>query len=193
MPWEKSYDETEVLERAMHAFWARGYEATSMSDLVEATGINRGSIYAAYASKHTLFMRALRHYDKVHRADYLECISRQHAPKNAIIAAFEGASRNTGRKGRPGGCLLVNSVLELSPHDAEVRHFVDACLREVEDFFCSRIEAAKRDGTVGKSVPSRETAQALLGLFLGLRVLTRSRPRRATLDAITSQAKMMLG
>ncbi len=75
MPWGKNYNEAQVLEKAMHAFWARGYEATSMQDLVEATGINRGSIYAAYTNKHTLFMSALRHYDNVHRVDYLNGIS----------------------------------------------------------------------------------------------------------------------
>lgn len=192
MPWEKNYNEIDVLERAMQAFWARGYEATSMSDLVEATGINRGSIYAAFSNKRTLFMRALRHYDKNYRADYLKRIAREHAPRDAIIAAFESAGSNTGHSGTPGGCFLVNTVLELSPHDAEIRAFLDDRLREVEKFFFSMIEAAKQEGSVGNSVASRRTAQALLGLFLGLRVLTRSKPRRSAIEAITSQARMML-
>lgn len=192
MPWEKNYNEIEVLERAMRAFWAHGYEATSMSDLVAATGINRGSIYAAYKDKHTLFMQALRHYDKVHRLDHLEAISQQHAPKDAIIVAFEDAGKNVGQVGVPGGCLLVNTALELSPHDPEIRDFIDGCLLEVEGFFFSMIEAAKQEGTVNGSVDSRKTAQAFLGLFLGLRVLARSTPRKPVIDAITSQVRMML-
>ncbi|MGI9452457.1 MAG: TetR/AcrR family transcriptional regulator, partial [Geminicoccaceae bacterium] len=51
MPWDKQYDEADVLDRAMAAFWANGYEATSINDLVAATGINRGSIYAAFEDK----------------------------------------------------------------------------------------------------------------------------------------------
>jgi TetR/AcrR family transcriptional regulator, transcriptional repressor for nem operon len=192
MPWEKKYDQAEVLERAMQAFWARGYKATSMSDLVEATGINRGSIYAAFSDKRTLFVQALRHYDKLHRAGYLGRIAAKHAPKDAIVEAFVCAGRNTGKDGRPAGCLLVNTALEVSPHDAEIRAYVGACVREVEAFFYSMIEAAKKEGTVRKSVPSRKTAQALLGLFLGLRVLTRSNPDRTAINAITSQARMML-
>ena len=74
MPWEKQYNETEVLERAMNAFWTHGYQATSMSDLVEATGINRGSIYAGFSDKRTLFIKALRYYDKHYRADFLDQI-----------------------------------------------------------------------------------------------------------------------
>jgi len=192
MPWEKNYNETEVLERAMIAFWARGYEATSMSNLVEITGINRGSIYAAYTNKHTFFMQALRHYDKVHRSDHLEYISQQYAPKDAIIAVFDGAGKSSGQDSHPGGCLLVNTVLELSPHDPTVSDFVDSCLQEVENFFFSMIEAAKKEGAIKRSVKSRSTAQSLLGLFLGLRVLTRSKPRQSAIDSITSQARMML-
>ncbi|MEX3007428.1 TetR/AcrR family transcriptional regulator [Hoeflea sp. TYP-13] len=192
MPWEKSYSDADVLERAMRAFWTRGYEATSMSDLVAATGINRGSIYAAYTNKHRLFIEALRHYDRVHRAEFLTRIGEENSPREAILAAFESAARGTGSDGSPAGCLLVNTALELSPHDEEVRDFVDAALRQVEDFFFDNIEAAQRDGTVNKTIDARPAAQALLGLFLGLRVLTRSKPRRQAIDAITSQARTML-
>ena len=192
MPWEKQYDESHVLDQAMQAFWAQGYEATSISDLVAATGINRGSIYAAYTDKRTLFIEALRRYDKVHRDDFLDRIARTHAPLDAIIQTFEEAGRSAGPDGAPGGCLLVNSVLEVSPHDPEIRAFLDACLGKVEDFFCSMIEAAQGEGSIGRSLKARETAQALLGLFLGLRVLTRSAPHPSAIKAITSQAKTML-
>jgi len=192
MPWQKSYDETEVLERAMHAFWAHGYEATSMNDLVAATGINRGSIYAAFDGKRALFLRALKHYDKIHRADHLARIADSHGPKDAILAAFEGAAAQTGGAGSPGGCLVVNTVLELSPHDPEVRDLVDRSLRDVEDFFFERIEAAKTDGSLPRTTAARETAQALLGLFLGLRVLTRGKRRTDAAQAIVRQARALL-
>ena len=192
MPWEKNYNETDVLERAMHAFWAHGYEATSMSDLVAAMGINRGSIYAAYTNKHTLFMESLQHYDRIYRREFLARVAEEHAPKDAIIAAFDAAAAQCASNKIPDGCLLVNTVLELSPHDADVRDFVDASLREVESFFASMIKAAQRDGSVRNELNARQTAQALLGLFLGLRVLARSRSNHAALEAISSQARMMI-
>lgn len=192
MPWEKQYNETEVLERAMHAFWARGYEATSINDLVEATGINRGSIYAAFGDKRTLFIEALRHYDKHYRADFLAHIGRNHGPRDAVLAAFESATGAATGGGKPGGCLLVNTALELAPHDPEIRALVKASLDEVEEFFFTNIEAAKQHGAVRKTICSRQAAQALLGLFLGLRVLTRSAPDGRVLDSIISQARTML-
>ncbi len=192
MPWEKSYKETDVLERAMLAFWARGYEATSINDLVEVTGINRGSLYAAFDDKHGLFTQALRHYDRVHRQDYLTRLAARHGPKDAILTAFQDAARNIGRGAKPAGCLLVNTALELSPHDPEIRQFVGGSLKAVEDFFCSMIEAGQEDGSVKSTLSARKTAQALMGLFLGLRVLTRSSANRQALDAVTEQARTML-
>ncbi|NND50580.1 MAG: TetR/AcrR family transcriptional regulator [Rhizobiales bacterium] len=192
MPWETAYDRTEVLSRAMHVFWAHGYEATSMADLVTATGINRGSIYAAFDGKRSLFIEVLRHYDQIHRHGHLSHIAQSYPPRQAIIAAFEGAARNTGCGDTPGGCLMVNTVLELSPHDAEIRQLTDDCLGEVEAFFFSMIKAAKREGTIRSSLPSRARAKALLGLFLGLRVLTRGTAHKSSFDAITSQADSML-
>src|SRR5260370_13144975 len=67
MPWQKSYDETEVLTRAMEAFWSKGYSATSISDLTRATGLNRGSLYSEFIDKRTLYLRALRFYDRHYR------------------------------------------------------------------------------------------------------------------------------
>ena len=94
MPWQKNYDEIQVLENAMKAFWVSGYEATSMSDLVAATGINRGSIYAAFEGKHQLFVRALKHYDQKHRVEHLQRLRDEHPPREAIVKAFETAANN---------------------------------------------------------------------------------------------------
>ena len=192
MPWEKQYDETQAVAQAMRAFWAHGYEATSVNDLVRATGVNRGSLYTAFSDKRTLFLEALRHYDKHYREDFLDRLARSHEPKDAILAAFRSAAGHRAPSDRPAGCLLVNTALEVSPHDPEVRAFVKASFDEVEDFFFTMIEDAKRRGGVRKSGSSRATAQALLGLFLGLRVLTRSGADKAALKSITSQAEALL-
>ncbi len=180
-----------MLERAMHAFWARGYEATSMRDLVEATGVNRGSLYSVYADKRALFIAALKYYDRVHRDRFLARIAATNPPKQAILAAFEAAAAPS--KDQPGGCLLVNTALELSPHDEEIGALVDGCLRQVEAFFRDAIKAAQKAGTIHSGLDAQNTAQALLGLFLGLRVVTRANPRPAIVASIKSQAESMLG
>ena len=192
MPWHKNYDPTRVLESAMKAFWAHGYEATSMNDLVKATGINRGSIYSAFTNKHALFLSTLRHYDTIYRVQHLQRTAEECTPLEAIITVFESAARKPADKTTPWGCLLVNTALELSPHDREIAEFIENSFLGVEAFFFARIKAAKCDGTVKSSLDSRATAQTLLCLFMGLRVLTRADTRQSTIDAITSQVRMML-
>jgi len=190
MPWEKSYREADVLDGAMRAFWARGYEATSMAELVKATGINRGSLYAAFEGKRGLFLRALEHYDTHHRAGFLDAVARDLPPRAAILEVFRRASQQTGET--PPGCLLVNTALEMSPHDPEIAAVVNARLSAVEDFFCDRIKAARKDGSLRRDLPPRTTAQGLLGLFLGLRVLSRTAPASSTAAALVRQAEWML-
>ena len=94
---------------------------------------------------------------------------------------------------QPRGCLLVNTALELSPHDPEVRRFVNRSLQAVKDFFHGRLVAAQRENTIDKSLDPVSTAQTLLGLFLGLRVLTRSQVTQASSNSIISQVDNMLG
>ena len=192
MPWEKTYDKTDVLNRAMQTFWARGYEAASMNDLVDAMGINRGSIYAAFDSKRALFLEVLHHYDDIHRRQYLDRISKTYAGTAAILAVFETAASGAPRKGKPGGCLLVNTALELSPHDPEVRRLIDACFTDIENFFAARLIEAQKDGEFDPAKDVRNTAQALLGMFLGLRVLTRSAARRPAINGVIRQTSALL-
>ncbi|MDZ4096116.1 MAG: TetR/AcrR family transcriptional regulator [Paracoccaceae bacterium] len=188
----KHQGRAEFAELAMQAFWARGYEGTSMGDLVTVTGMNRGSIYARFSGKHEVFMTALAHYDEVHRARFLAILVRDHGARAAILAAFDAAARPVA-KGHPKGCLLVNTAIERSPHDAEVAAFVRASLDAVGDFFRGRLQAARDAGEIAAGTDTDALGHMLLGLFLGLRVLARSGADCRTTDAITAQAKALMG
>ena len=193
MPWEKQFNNDEVLTKAMNAFWARGYEATSMAELTQRMGINRASIYATFGNKRSLFITALRHYDRLHRAQFLTALCAAHGPREAILAAFDHVIVQVLEDGRRDGCLLVNTALELSPHDPEIAAIVGQALTEVETFFRDRIAAGQAAGEISQDVDATETARALLGLFMGLRVLTRSRPEMDLLRTLADQAKALLG
>ncbi len=192
MPWEKQFNIDEALGKAMEAFWARGYEATSMQDLVECMGINRGSIYATFGDKRGLFIEALRRYDAIHRHDWAEAISLTRSPREAILGIFEDAIEVVLNTGARMGCLLVNTALELSPHDAEISRIVEHSFSEMETFFREKIEDGQDAGQIPATIDPTETARALLSLFIGLRVLARSRPDEAVLRSIAHQAEAMI-
>ena len=193
MPWEKRFDSEAVLDKAMRAFWARGYEATSMQDLVDCMGINRGSLYATFGDKRSLFIKALRRYDARERAAWVATLAATESPRESILAAFDGAIAAVLERGSRDGCLLVNTALELSPHDEEISKIVARGLAEMEGFFRGRIEAGQRSGEIPAAVEAGEAARALLGLFVGLRVLSRSRPEPALLRSLRRQAEALIG
>jgi TetR/AcrR family transcriptional repressor of nem operon len=193
MPREKQFDEADVLDKAMQAFWARGYETTSIQDLVDGTGLKRGSIYAAFGSKRGLFLRTLERYETQHRRAWLDALRQRHCPRAAILAVFEGAISAALSDSSRSGCFLVNTAIELSPHDDEIARVVAKGLAETEAFFCDLIREAQRHGTLSAQLDATGTARTLLGLLIGLRVLARSRPECPLLEALMNQAASMLG
>ncbi len=192
MPWDKQFKTADVLDKAMHAFWARGYEATSMGDLVGAMGINRASIYATFGNKRSLFIGALKHYDASHRHRFLARLRSWKSPKSAIVGAFEEVISSVLDGGRRDGCLLVNTALELSPHDPEIGEIVRKSLGEVELFFRDMVDRGQAAQEIPLRLDAGEAARALLGLFVGLRVLSRSRPEPDLLRGIARQADALI-
>ncbi len=192
MPWEKQFDIDAALGKAMEAFWARGYEATSTQNLVDCMGINRGSLYGTFGSKRELFLKALKRYDHQHREGWLGVLAKEPSPRAAIIGAFNGVVESVLKRGARNGCLLVNTSLELSPHDPEIADLVADSFKAVEDFFRSRIAAGQAAGEIPEDLPPRETAQGLLSLFIGLRVLSRSRAEARLLRTIAKQAEALI-
>jgi TetR/AcrR family transcriptional repressor of nem operon len=192
MPWEKQFDADEVLDKAMQAFWSCGYEATSMQDLVDRTGINRGSLYATYGGKRALFLSALRMYDDKVRRKMLADIEAGHTPRDAIRQVFRAFADNVSEKGGNRGCFLTNTALELAAHDREVRKIVANGQEEMQNFFARMIDKGKALRQIPQHVPTEETASGLLASLLGLIVLTRSRPERALLRSIVDDAMRRL-
>ena len=191
MPAEKQFDEKAVLEKAMQAFWARGYEPTSMQDLVDCTGVNRASLYATYGDKRALFVAALKSYDEG-RQRMLAGLEDRHTPREAIRQVFLTFTQNISERGGNRGCFLTNTALELAAHDAEIRHIVSNAQQDVEGYFARMIRKGRAQGSIPLHVRPGETARGLLATLLGLLVLTRSRPDRQLLHAIVEDAMRRL-
>lgn len=192
MPLEKQFNVDDALNRAVAAFWAHGYEATSVRDLLDCMGINRGSLYATFGDKRSLFLQALRRYDAIHREAWTGALAKSRSPRAAILAAFDGVIAATLDSGSRDGCLLVNTALELSPHDEEVAGIVRQGLTGMEAFFREMLELGQRRDEIRPGLDAAESAGQLLTLLIGLRVLSRSRPEEPLLRSVASQAADIL-
>ncbi|MGD0641121.1 MAG: TetR family transcriptional regulator [Roseiarcus sp.] len=180
----REFDEAAVLDAAVQCFWARGYEATSVRDLAEQMDIAGASLYNAFGDKRALFLRALRSYVEQGVLDRIARLEGRLPPRQAIAAFFdEIVERSLSDKQRKG-CLLVNSALEVAPHDPEFRRVIADVLVETEAFFRRCAAAGQRAGTIAASQSPEDLARLLLGVLLGIRVLARARPERALLQGL---------
>jgi TetR/AcrR family transcriptional regulator, transcriptional repressor for nem operon len=187
----REFDDEVVLDAAIRCFWSRGYEATSVKDLIGKTGITAASLYNAFGDKRMLFRRALdRYVEGSIGARIRRCETRP--PREAIGAFFEEIlSRSLSDRERKG-CMLVNSALEMAPHDAEFQKIIASVLDRIETFFLNCIKAGQADGTITRSIPGEALAHHLLGVLMGVRVLARVRPERTLLEGAVTPALAML-
>jgi len=192
VPWEKQFNVDDVLEKAMRTFWSKGYDATSMQDLVESMGINRGSIYDTFGDKRSLFLEALRRYDDVERKNVLVNISNGRTPRATIRALLDAIISDTVVRKNRDGCFLVNSALELAPHDKDVAKIVSSGFKDIEDFFYDLIREGRIRGEFSKDINARNVSRMLLASIIGIRVISRSWPEKAVLNSIASQAMCLL-
>jgi TetR/AcrR family transcriptional repressor of nem operon len=188
----REFDETEVLAAAVDCFWAQGYEATSIRDLADRMGLTGASLYNAFGDKRGLYRRALDHYIDASFADRVRRLEGQLPPRQAIAAFFAEIIQRSLDDHQRKGCMLVNSALELAPHDAEFRDIVTGVLEQIEAFFRRCVRAGQRDGTITTSQPAADMARLLLGVHIGLRVLARIRPERLLLEGMVRPALSLL-
>ena len=192
MPWEKTFDIDEAIDRATEIFGKKGYEATSMSDLTSAMKINKGSLYNAFGSKKELFARSLARYDQKTRAATLARLRQLDDPVEAIQTFFAGLIDEARNDPRNLGCFVVNTAQDLPNQPPEIMAIVRESLSNVELFFREMIERGQRTGQVPASTDASGTAQALLSMLVGLRLLSRGAVGVPSLESIRDGAMRLV-
>ncbi len=188
----REFDEATALDAAMACFWRGGYEATSMRELTKSMGISGPSLYNAFGDKRAIFTAALERYlDQSPRAR-IKRLEASRPPKDAIRQFIEEIIERSLSDPERRGCLLINSALEVAPHDRELGALIADCLAEIEAFFRRSIKAAQKQGAVRSDLVAKDVARLLLGVLLGIRVLARTRPDRALLEGVARPALALL-
>lgn len=193
VPWEKQFDVDDVLDKAMQAFWSRGYQATSLQDLVDQTGIHRGSLYATYRGKHALFLAALRKYTDTIHLKRLADLESRYSPREAIRQSFLAFIKQGSETRGNRGCFLTNTALELAPHDPAAGKIVAEAQKKTQAWFARMIRKGRAEGEVAPHVKPTEAAGALLASLIGISVLARSRPEPSLLQHVVDDAVRHLG
>ncbi len=159
----REFDEVTALEAAIDCFWRHGYEATSVRDLADKMGISAPSLYNTYGHKHALFVQALERYLDHSTRARIKRLEDSLPPKQAIRRFIEEIIERSVNDRERRGCFLINSALEVAPHDRELSALI-----------------------------AKDLARLLLGVLLGIRVLARSKPERALLEGVARPALALL-
>lgn len=181
----QEFDRDEVLRRSMQLFWSKGYEGTSLADLLQATELSKSSLYASFGDKRSLFLEAFDLYCK-QRLELLDSIlqsglsarqSIENLVRQIILYGMHSDSSC--------GCMVANEAVEFGPHDANIQERVLADFQMVEDRFCDAIACGQAEGSIKSQQDPRSLARFILVTLQGVQVMTRANAEQARIaDAV---------
>jgi TetR/AcrR family transcriptional repressor of nem operon len=188
----KDFDENEVLIKAVNLFWHKGYNGTSMQDLVEGLGISRSSLYDTYGDKHTLFMKALESY-KASASDMMcNIINNAVSAKVAIRRLLELTTLELVGDDLHKGCFMTNAAVEVAPHDTEVNNVVCQNDQQIEDAFYVAINKGQESGEITSKQDARALARFIFNSAQGIRVSAKLNSDKAFFDDIVNLTMSVL-
>ncbi|HQT26972.1 MAG TPA: helix-turn-helix domain-containing protein [Burkholderiales bacterium] len=170
----REFDPEEALGKAMQLFWQKGYDDTSMDDVVEATGVSRYGIYSEFGSKRELFLAAMDHYQERIAGSSFGIVEQPDASLGEILRYFSHlAEALSGSRDRLG-CLMCNAATEVAPRDEDVRKKVEFAMNRLSAGFRSALCNAMEKGEIAPDLDTAMVCDFLTGTVLGASVMARS-------------------
>jgi TetR/AcrR family transcriptional repressor of nem operon len=188
MAGKKAFEPQRVLEKAMNAFWERGYEGISIEDLVQSTGIGRGSLYGTFEDKHSLYLAALNQYIAAFRAQTSALLEQEGTLQTVLQRLFQTQVDILLSDPARRGCFLVNASLEMAPHDPAVNTIVQSALQELEERLYRLLIKAQVAGELSWRDDPHQLAHFLVSALVSLRVLARGQQDRRVLEDVVKTA-----
>jgi TetR/AcrR family transcriptional repressor of nem operon len=189
----KEFDPEAALQSALELFWRRGFEATSMSDLVEHLGVGRASIYATFGSKHELYLKALDRYERAGLTRIVRELSQPGPALPAVRAVVRRyAAEATAEDLRLRGCMVTNTATELAPHDPAAARRVARNWDQLETVLHTALVRAQAQGELPAGRDPLTLARMLLVLLQGLRVTGKASSDPARVRDAAEQALALL-
>ena len=166
----KEFQEEAVLEKAMRLFWEKGYEATSMQDIVDYLGLSRSSIYDTFGDKHQLFVQSLKRYKQEESGKILKMLQETSDYKATLIQIFEYLVQKNTCGTAQKGCFMVNSSVELALRDTEVAKIVCGNINDLENIFTEAIQKGQAAGQIAAKLEAKALAHFLMNTISGMNV-----------------------
>ena len=188
----REFDEDTVLDAATQLFWNNGYEATSMRDLADCTGMTTPSLYNAFGDKRTIYRLVLDRYVRLALETCAAIFGGDDPPLRALERYFDALVEEALADRLRKGCFVVNTALEMASHHPDFRDVVTEVFGEIEKYVRDCVAAGQRDGSIPTSQPPADIARLALSTILGIRVLARANPDRELLTGVVRPLFVLL-
>ena len=164
----REFDSTEALGKALDLFWTKGYEATSLNDLVLSMGLSKSSFYLTFGSKHDVFLSSIEHYNNTMTAQIVSVAQLESPARKLISSLFNRAISRVSEEGGLRGCFLNNCAVEVAYKDAKAARKINSGFRLVEETFFLLVQRGQLEGDINKSKDARALARYLNSSLNGL-------------------------
>ncbi|MBB3113726.1 TetR/AcrR family transcriptional repressor of nem operon [Paenibacillus phyllosphaerae] len=188
----REFDEHQALTAAMQVFWEKGYEATSLSDLTSAMGIQRPSLYSTFGDKESLFQAALSLYAERSLAFIQKKLESAPSAKAAVLLYLQGVVSSADGHRPELGCLCVNTMVELAPHHQGFTQFTRVYQQQITELIQSILEKGKQSGELSETLYAPALASAIVISAVGLAVTMKSNPDITLVEQAVQQIILLL-
>ncbi|NJO46960.1 MAG: TetR/AcrR family transcriptional regulator [Oscillatoriales cyanobacterium RM2_1_1] len=188
---KREFDREEALEKAMELFWAKGYNAVGLSELLQHMGIQRQSLYNTFGCKHALFLEAIQHYGKTTICRIEAQLNQPGSPLENLQRVLRKAAADAACP-QYRGCFVVNAMIELAPHDPEVARIVRGLAQQIEQTIEGTLNRAIAAQELSAEIQTRPVASFLYHVILGFNVRGRLCPSQTCVDEILQMALTVL-
>jgi len=170
MPRTEDFNRVQVLDKAKNAFWMKGYNGTSIQDLVDATGLNRSSIYNSFGSKMEFYQESLKHYQNESSSIFDKAKKQERTAIETIGLIFVYVLEDILGDSERKGCMLINCHTEMGNQDAQLNALFSANQERLVSIFEELVNQGQEDGSIRKSEKSDLLAYYLVNAFQGFRI-----------------------
>jgi TetR/AcrR family transcriptional regulator, transcriptional repressor for nem operon len=188
----KDFDESEVLAKAVKLFWLKGYNGTSMQEMVDALGISRSSLYDTYVDKHTLYLKALEYYQTTSYAQINNILQKTPSARDTLKQLLELIANSLVSDKQHKGCFMLNAEVEIASQDPEVMDRVCKNDRQIENVLYETIKKGQKSGEISSKQDAKMLTRFFVNTIKGIRVSAKSTTDRSFFDGIIQTSLSLL-
>jgi TetR/AcrR family transcriptional regulator, transcriptional repressor for nem operon len=180
----RAFDEGDVLEKAMQVFWRRGYQATTLAELLDAMELSKSSFYETFGTKRDLLLTAMTRYAGSGMGGLIAPLLADDASRPAIEATFANLVRHARSEEGRRGCLVGNTLGEVAPNDPVVFAATRAVLEGLERILTSVVKRGQKKGEITREESAASLARFLASSIGGFNLAAKAQPDRKALDDV---------